>query len=211
MSTFSDIADFFHNVQYIAAGVAILGGMVMTFWKIIFPLKKEWETNVRLLSTIAKEFQPNGGSSIRDSMNRVEKSQVQIENSIKELQEVSQKQHERQWALAATQNDPIWESDSDGMCIKINARLANLTQRGIEDFRGSGWENVVYNPDRARVFSEWKDAVEKERAFESEYRVISAVTKDIYQIKAIATPYFTEDNRLLGYIGRYIEATKISL
>lgn len=142
---------------------------------------------------------------MKDSINRIEKN---IQVLRKDVAEEVFKTGARQWALVATQKDPVWESDANGHVARINAQLSKLVQRGFEEMKGAGWENVIHPSDRERVSAEWDEAIERRRAFESEYKIIANITKDVYKVRALATPYYDHEGAVIGWIGRYIDTQR---
>lgn len=109
----------------------------------------------------------------------------------------------RQWAMVGALEQPTWESDAAGNCLRANAALLGLTGRSADELVGNGWENIVLPSDRQRVWAEWKDAVCKQRVFESEYTVIHADSGKAYKVEAVATPFFSAQGRIIGWIGHY--------
>jgi len=186
-------------------GIAAICGFIFAVYRFMRPGFEAAKRHFQLLDVIHKEFSPNGGSSMKDSINRIEHS---IGVLRKDVAEEVFKTGSRQWALVATQKDPVWESDANGLAIRVNSQLSNLVQRGFEDFKGAGWENVIHILDRERVSAEWEEAVSKARAFESEYRVVTAITKDVFSVRAIATPYYDHEGQIIGWIGRYVSTEK---
>ena len=107
-------------------GIAAICGFIFAVFKFMQPGLAAFKRHFQLLDVISKEFSPNGGSSMKDSINRIEHS---IDVLRKDVAEEVFKTGSRQWALVATQKDPVWESDANGHAIRFNAQLSNLVQR----------------------------------------------------------------------------------
>jgi PAS domain S-box-containing protein len=139
------------------------------------------------LKTIADQFKPNGGTSLFDMIQSI---------------------RAYQWNFAETLTDkPVWESDANGSCVKVNIAYTKLAERNPSELIGSGWENFVDPADRTRVYTEWCDAVERKRIFESTFRVRSR-SGTLYQVKATAMPVVTDTGRLVAFVGRYDDVMK---
>lgn len=152
-------------------------------------MRKERGEDRQLLQSIAEQFKPNGGSSLWDVMQSI---------------------RAYQWNFAETLTDkPIWESDPTGACLKVNTAYTKLAERNASELTGSGWENFVDPADRARVYGEWSDAIERKRIFESTFRVRSR-SGTLYQVKATAMPVVTDSGRLVAFVGRYDDVMKVT-
>lgn len=171
----------------IAAFFTLVSGIVASavYWG-----RKQYLAVERVLA----EFQPNGGSSLRDAINKIQ-STITIVDA-------------RQWAIVAGLRDPMWESDADGNCVRTNRALLDLVQRTFDEMAGAGWENIVSVDDRARVWKEWADAVSRKRPFESVYCVVNrAGTK--FRVHASSIPFHTPDGVVAGFIGRYSSVEQV--
>jgi PAS domain S-box-containing protein len=141
----------------------------------------------KLVKEIRAEFSPNGGSSMRDL---VAKHGEQLSFIVA-----------RQWAIVDGLGDPMWESDSRGMCVRANRALSALLRRSRDELLGTNWELCVHPADRERVLDAWADAVDRKRAFEGNFRVVDTSGK-VYCIDAAATP-IVQGQIVSGWIGRY--------
>lgn len=165
----------------LAAFVSLVSGAigVTAFWA--------WKQYL-MVRTILAEFKPNGGSSLRDAINKIQNTVVIVDA--------------RQWAIVAGLRDPMWESDATGGCVRANRALLDLVQRNFDEMAGTGWENIVCPDDKTRVWQEWNSAVERKRTFESVYCVVDR-TGERFRVQAIAIPFRSPTNEVVGYVGRY--------
>lgn len=112
---------------------------------------------VPLVEGISKEFSTNGGSSLRDSVNR-------IENKIHRL---GQADH-----IAMEMSDRAYfETDRSGLCSWVNDAYIHLTGLQRDECIGNGWINAVYPADRYPVRKEWESCYDDKRNFQMQYRV----------------------------------------
>lgn len=152
-------------------------------------LAKSQKDLVEAINEIREQLKPNGGKSLWDVMQSI---------------------RAYQWNFAETLTDkPIWESDPTGACMKVNTAYTKLAERNASELVGSGWENFVDPADRARVYTEWTDAIERKRIFESTFRVRSR-SGTLYQVKATAMPVVTDTGRLVAFVGRYDDVMKVT-
>lgn len=164
----------------LAAGVGVI--LAVARW-----LAKKVDRGLTLLTAIEAEFRPNGGGSMRDQIGQL-KSMI--------------------WALTARQvardevnHDPMFEADSQGNVVRANSALQKLAQRGADAFLGSGWELIVAEHDRDRVWDAWSDAIQRRRAFESSFDLIAA-DGTRYSVDCVATP-IREGDTVTGWVGKY--------
>lgn len=193
------VNDNIHLIVQLFTGIGVIAGGFYTLFKWIIPTVKAIQSHIQMVELVAKEFHPNGGSSMRDALNR-------LEVGVSDIRDTTVKLVARQWALVTTQRDPIFESDSRGLTERANASLLALAERPMESIIGSGWENIIHVDDRSRIWTEWSEAVVRSRTFESDFRVVGASSGRVYKVHCIATP-FSEDSSgpVLGFIGRYTD------
>lgn len=201
----SNLASYIDDIVAIATGLATIGGIWWGFVKWLLPLLKDLHKSFQQLDVIAMEFRPNGGSTLRDAINR-------LDVNVTGIREDAIRMEARQWALVNTLKDPIFEANEHGECVRANPAFLTLTERSLEDVLGYGWENVIYFEDRKRVFEDWREAVLRMRSYEGTFK-IQSFSGTIYQVNCVAVPYFSHDdrNKLLGYLGRYDTVKKLKI
>lgn len=138
------------------------------------------------LDYVVSELLPNGGSSIRDSLNRIESRQVL--------------QDQRQRAILSDMSVGVFETDEFGQCIWVNRKYLRMTGRTLAEVSGSGWANILADEDRVRVVAGWTAAINEQREFEMEYRIVSPDGK---KTKVRVQSYKMHDagGAPLGYLG----------
>lgn len=114
------------------------------------------KADIRLLAeqvgSLAAEFRPNGGDSMRDLMDRVE-TELSLSN-------------ERQRARMLDAPEMIFETDRDGYCIWVNRTYSRAVGRSLTELIGHGWVNGIAESDRDKVVDEWYKSVSEDREFE---------------------------------------------
>lgn len=180
--------------------VASVAGLVRFFWfhwpKIykklrhnmfgIGDIKTDLACVAKQLDFIVTELHPNGGTSIRDSLNRIEVRQVLHD--------------QRQRALMSDMAIGVFETDEEGLCVWANRKYLRMTGRTFLEVSGSGWTNILAPEDRDRVVKAWADAIDEEREFEDEYYI---VTPEGVRTRVRAQSYkmHTSDGAPIGYLG----------
>jgi PAS domain S-box-containing protein len=155
------------------------------------------------LTDIKKQLVTNGGSSLFDLVKET-KTKVEVLGS--DVQRV------KAWQVSFSQayKMPMWESDANGACLRVNMSMSELTGRSSEQMSGTGWENVLPpGPERQQVWEAWSDAVERVRDFEHTYTVIHAQTKKQSRVRAVANPILGADGKPVGWLGRFEEVTPL--
>lgn len=139
------------------------------------------------LDILIKEFKPNGGSSLKDQINRLENAM-----SLSEAQRL---------LLLNNVNNGVWASDVNGNCIWANEPLIKSVQGTVDDFVGTNWENIIYPPDRQKVSDEWMRAIRQKRDFNLHYRLYKLHDNTPVEVHGIATPARNFDGKVTGWNG----------
>lgn len=191
------------NVESVAKSVGfwgvIIGAVIATFKKVILPIWrffKEYNEHKELLlkgneniDAILKELRPNGGSSLKDQISR-------IENNI-DILDV------KVAAVALATNVGYWKSDANGKAIEVGRSLCSILGRTEAEIKGSNWVTIIHPNDREAVKSEWDSAVEDGRDFEMVYRFVKP-DGSIQKVKVLAFAII-KDNTLQGFFGTLVK------
>lgn len=149
-------------------------------------IKTDIAALTKSVNFVVTELQPNGGASIRDSLNRIELRQV--------LQE------QRQKAILSDMSIGVFETDSEGNFKWVNRKYLRMTGRAPDEVKGSGWINTIAHRDRERIVLAWNKAVEEKREFEEKFVMI---TPDDQRCEVAIRTYKMDDkdNGHLGFLG----------
>lgn len=180
-----------------------LGGAAAWAWRVLIQSKKNIEELIASLSDIKKQLVTNGGSSLFDLVKET-KTKVDVLGS--DVQRV------KAWQISFSQayKMPMWESDANGSCIRVNVAMSDLTGRSSEQMSGAAWENILPpGPERQQVWEAWNDAVTRARDFEHTYTVIHSQTKKQSRVRAVANPIMGADGKPVGFLGRLEEVTPL--
>lgn len=154
--------EFFQGGHLVVSALAIFVGLVITVYSKIFKPFYQFcnnrdEDSERIKAIMAELF-PNGGSSFRDAIDRIEVRQLLSE--------------QRQRIFFQDLNLAVCETNASGECIWVNRTFARLTGRLPSELLKFNWVNAIAEEDRDRVMSEWLTAVEQRREFNSHYSVL---------------------------------------
>lgn len=139
------------------------------------------------LDGIKAELKPNCGMSLRDVINRIEKSLL-IEK------------HARH-AMSMAVDVAMFETDEFGKCTWVNHTYTDITGMTTDEALGFGWVSSIYEEDRDRVSEEWKDVVEEKRSFHMKYRMINIKDEKVTSVKCDSFPIANEVGNLVGHVG----------
>lgn len=183
----------FETINSTIVTLAAVLGAIGVIWKaIINPVWGSYkkltsiyntlETHLPFIVNISNEFKPNGGSSIKDILTRIDKN---TQGSISRL-----------WTLLENSPYGYFETDVNGKCIKVNRRWLKLADLNSDQYKDYGWLNGIKSIDRDRVFREWEECIEQKREFSSIYTMSSGI-----RVKGEAYPIKADAGDILGWIG----------
>lgn len=121
-------------VPILAAIISGLGSSLVTFAIAWYKRRGQLHADIKL---IRDQVYPNGGSSLRDVVNRIEVQQL-VDGELRRAYQ----QHV---------NVPFWEADPEGRILWCNGAFAKLLGVSTEDLKDYGWLSMVANDDIARV------------------------------------------------------------
>ncbi len=180
-----------------AASTVIAAGFSIIRWAI--PSVNKIRGSLLKIDFICSEIQVNGGSSIKDAVNRLERSVNVIKYDLIKIDA-------RQWALVSSLEQPTWESDPEGNWIKANTALLRLLGVTIDELKDNNWQVCTHFSDTKRVAEEFEWAIEAKRLFASTYKIVNAISGSIYEVDATCAPFFDNARSVIGWIGIFEEA-----
>lgn len=125
------------------------------------------------------EFKPNGGSSVKDQLNRIEAmSKIYLRITDK----------------------AFWVADLEGKYTEVSPALAMLMGSTPDQILGSGWVNSIHAPDRDRVEGEWLAAVHDQREFHMEFSYVQLATGSLLPVTCHSIPIRYE-GKTVGHVG----------
>jgi PAS domain S-box-containing protein len=92
----------------------------------------------------------------------------------------------------------VW-TPQDG-CLYVNQVWRDLTGQTPQECRGAGWLDQVVPDDRPAVVDALAAAVETQRSFTSEYRVLTHQGGSPLAVRDWGQPWVEEDGHLIGFV-----------
>jgi PAS domain S-box-containing protein len=184
----------------LAAIAGILGSLVVIWKYLSGPFRCVWE-NLKFmynakqtqehitekLDTIMLQLVPNGGTSIRDSLDRIEDKQHFFGSFLK--------------TQLNTHAKGMFETNAAGQWTWVNRPHSRLTGFQPGEVMGDGWINVVAPECRSRVEAKWEAAIEAGREFDENVWYIKTDKTTRYLVNVHAYIIENRDNSVGGYIG----------
>jgi PAS domain S-box-containing protein len=145
------------------------------------------------LDRLAEEFRPNGGSSMKDSVNRIEKSVDHLATS-------SNFSNARILALQANKDLALYEMDGEGNLTHINSAFVNLYRRPYEELMAGGWRKYLDPDDLERIGESGRAATEGRTPW---YERFTVIREDGTRIPCVGRGYPIEgiDGEFYGFAG----------
>ncbi len=103
----------------------------------------------------------------------------------------------------------IFQTDPGGKLDFANASVEAASGRTAVQFRDEGWEATVHPRDRARVVSEWNQAVSCGRHFAAEYQVLRE-DHAVVHVQCYGVALRNPDGGVVGYLGVMVDVTNLN-
>lgn len=157
--------EYLTNITLIGGAITGLGIILGSIYKfLVVPTKRLIYT----VSSLSKEFSPNGGHSMRDCLDKLHQ----------EIKTISATQK----AMCHFSELGFFEADEHGKCIFVNKRWTEMTGMPLDSALGNGWVSSIHETHRARVFEEWESAIEQERDLSILYKTKNKVSVNFQMI-----------------------------
>lgn len=177
--------NFTYLVEILGVIIPIIGGFFATVTfllkKIINPtisMVKVQEELVETVNEIKKELTTNGGSSIKDTINRIDKRQVIIDKRSK--------------AVFYNCQEIILEVDDQGNFLWANQKFYSLI--GAVNISGLDWVSHIDEDERERFLKELKSCSLQNREFKYEANSINSK-----KMEFLGFPY-RDDGKNYGFL-----------
>lgn len=144
-----------------------------------------------VVAVVAAEFKPNGGSSMKDALDWLERK-----FSILECQ------HRTKF-----EGDGVatYECDAEGKYTYVSGALAELYGMPAEQFLGTGWlRAVIGTTERERVWYNWQYAIKNGIPYEDVYTVLAHGRP--LRIRTYTRAAAKRDGRVICYFGMVLPA-----
>lgn len=129
-----------------------------------------------------KEFKPNGGSSIKDSLNR-------LEVSVAATRQTS-------LTLASVVGVAYFQTNSSGQYVYVSRDWQRMAGMFAEDALGCGWTGAIHPEERDVVTKSWSDSVANGRPWQLKCKLANGVI-----VHMTANPIKSHSGVVEGYVG----------
>ena len=177
--------NFDMSLEIVGIVLSLAGGLCASLawgWKYIIKptirLYKNQQTLVSSVEDIKKELTTNGGSSIKDTVNRIDRRQVMLDKRSK--------------AIFYNIEKAILEVDEGGNILWANEQFHNVM--GTKNLKGLDWVSYIDEPQRENFLREFETCSEKLR--ELKFETVSTEGK---KIKYTGFPY-RDNNKNFGFL-----------
>lgn len=144
------------------------------------------ETIEDKVETLGKEFKPNGGSSVRDTLDELREQLLILDG--------------RHRARFDGDGLATYECDAHGECTYASAAVAELFGLPAEELHGRGWlKALVTAEERIRVWGNWQAAVELKLPYEDEYVILVRGVRKL--VRTYTRCVWGSDGKVLCYFG----------
>lgn len=171
--------NFGMSLEIVGIALSLAGGICASFawgWKYLVKptirLYKNQQKLVVSVEDIKKELTTNGGSSIKDTVNRIDRRQVMLDKRSK--------------AIFYNIEKAILEVDESGSILWANEEFHKIM--GTKNLKGLDWVSYIDEPQRENFLREFESCSEKLR--ELRFETVSTEGK---KIKYTGFPYRDND------------------
>ena len=165
----------------LTAITAIVSVLVAIYNYVIKPFIRLYKSHFVLMKTIEdikKEVTPNGGSSIKDVINRIEKRQIMIDKRTK--------------AIFYNLDNSIFEVDQNGNILWANRSFHKAL--GTKNLKGLDWVSIIDESERESFLREIESCTKTVRELKFETK-----STDGKKIKFSGFPY-RDNGRNFGFL-----------
>ena len=165
----------------LTAITAIVSILVAIYNYVIKPFIRLYKSHFVLMKTIEdikKEVTPNGGSSIKDVINRIEKRQIMIDKRTK--------------AIFYNLDNSIFEVDQNGNILWANRSFHKAL--GTKNLKGLDWVSIIDESERESFLREIESCTKTVRELKFETK-----STDGKKIKFSGFPY-RDNGRNFGFL-----------
>ena len=134
-----------------------------------------------VMDMILAQLKPNGGSSLKDAVNRLENAVSAVQSEVRHIRTSAELASDAAGAL-------LWRADRAGRIIWVSKAIKeSLGEVNDTSFMGWSWLNLIHHEDRDRVRERWEEALQDQSEVVDEYRAVGK-SGMIYHVVAYARP-----------------------
>lgn len=178
-------------IAWITQATAAVAAATAAYQKIGKPLLAGGRRLVSMhddIVRISAELRTNGGATLRDGLDRIERRQVLADARQKML-------------LNDVPGKVILEMDQAGQCTYISRPIMGWTGRTQAEMLHDGWFSAVWPQDRERVIREWHACLSQSRNFDEQFAIVGSDALPV-RVSMRAYPVENEDGKTIGWVGK---------
>lgn len=143
------------------------------------------------MTELKAQFYTNGGSTIKDQLNRMEVRQLFSDKTAKITVDVL--------------GMGLYQTDKDGSRIESSPSLCKILGRSEYELRGTNWQSWIDPKHKENVIKEWNRCVKDRSEFSASYDFIRNDNKKV-SVQVHAAPIIDNmTGRFVGYVGMVTE------
>ena len=179
----SHIKELMVTGMFGAVGYALKVGATWLWDKKFQPFMDKIEGGYQIAlrsETTLKELKMNGGASIKDVVNKINHTTQEIKTDVDYIKK-------RNANRIYMDSQPIFESDENGNCFRVNKRWMELTGYSQEEAAGYGWMGCIANEvAKQRVYDKWDAMIKDYDRFDEVFQIRNNINKEPITVRCIA-------------------------
>lgn len=179
-------------VALLLIGSATVGFLYKKVFKPLYLWGLSVMSSLGKIDAIYLQMYANGGSTLRDAVNRIEAGQIMIEAT--------------QTAYFLDSPHGVFKTDNTGKLVTVNRTFCRWLGRSEYELMGHGWLTCIAETDTHRFTEAWEYAMEMGIEFNLVFDVRHADSRT-FKVHGKTTPIKAPDGKLLGHLGT-IERTQ---
>jgi PAS domain S-box-containing protein len=165
---------------------SVVAWKVYTMWlKPSYDNQKKFKEAMPHIEQIVAQLSPNGGASLRDAIDRIERRMILVE--------------EKQNVYLMDVRHGIFETNHSGKITGVNRTFCRMLNCTENELTGYGWLNFVEN--QKDIFERFNHCVSNEIEFKMTFDM-KKTTGELVHVTCSANPLRSSiDKSLIGYLG----------
>lgn len=155
-------------------------------------LKYQLSSVVDMVKNMDTYFRPNGGNSLFDKVDRIDKNMI-----------ISQASNKHILSIIESKNPPIasFQNDGTGRCVWVSAEYLKIVGKSGSEICDFGWKNIISQDDFNDVMNAWNDAIRDKRDFDMTYNIKTIGGER--KVRCIAKVIKDNSGNILAYQGSW--------
>jgi len=170
---------------YVTATVAAFAGGT-TYLRKFVRAASAAQAKLDQIARLSQELAPNGGTSLRDAVHRIECNMATI--------------HAKMRMMFRHSQVDAFEANAYGEWLCVIGSLPERVGITAEQLLGFGWVNALHPEDQDRVFADWMKAIEQERDWICQFATRNRETGVTIEHRVHAQRVLRH-GELVGYLG----------